>query len=50
METQLAFDDQDKQLGLRFREKLVTDLGIVCKVQLVPELCCAAACTKAQRA
>ena len=33
METQLAFDDQDKQLGLRFREKLVTDLGIVCKVQ-----------------
>ena len=32
METQLAFDGQERQLGLRFREKLVTDLGIVCKV------------------
>ena len=33
METQLHYDNKQKQLGLRFREKFVTDFGVVLKVQ-----------------
>lgn len=32
METQLHFDSNEQQLGLRFREKFVTDFGVVLKV------------------
>ena len=32
METQLHYDSNEQQLGLRFREKFITDFGIILKV------------------